>query len=131
MTEPGTPLRAREEAGRVPPISIMAAPSISSRARAHLRSLAHGLRPVVQVGADGLTEPVIRATVEALAEHELIKVKLGQGFVGERRQAARELAEAAEADLTQVIGRVVVLYRPRPENDPRNAEKPRILMPSG
>ena len=109
----------------------MTAPSISTRARAHLRSLAHGLRPVVQVGADGLTEPVIQATAEALAEHELIKVKLGQGFAGERKEAARELAAATESDLTQVIGRVIVLYRPRPKDDHRNVEKPRILLPSG
>lgn len=108
----------------------MAAPTISTRARAHLRSLAHGLRPVVQIGADGLTAPVIQATVEALAEHELIKVKLGQGFTGERKDAARELAAAAEADLAQVIGRVIVLYRPRATSDARNKAKPPIVLPS-
>jgi RNA-binding protein len=108
----------------------MAAPTISTRARAHLRSLAHGLRPLVQIGHDGLTEAVTHATVEALLEHELVKVRLGQGFEGERKAAARALAEAAEADLTQVIGRVIVLYRPRPKNDPRNKEKPPISLPS-
>jgi len=107
----------------------MPAPTVSTRARAHLRSLAHGLRPVVQIGGDGLTEAVVQATAEALAEHELIKVKLQQSFEGERKQAARELAEAAEADLTQVIGRVIVLYRPRPKNDPRNKDKPPISLP--
>lgn len=108
----------------------MAAPSISTRARAHLRSLAHGLRPLVQIGHDGLTEAVTLATVEALREHELIKVRLGPGFEGDRKEAARALAEAAEADLTQVIGRVVVLYRPRAKDDHRNKEKPRITLPS-
>lgn len=107
----------------------MAAPSISTRARAHLRSLAHGLRPVVQVGAGGFTEPVILATAEALAEHELVKVKLGQGFTGECKAAARELADATESDLTQVIGRVIVLYRPRPKGDHRNVAKPPISLP--
>lgn len=107
----------------------MAAPTISTRARAHLRSLAHGLRPVVQIGADGLTDPVIQATAEALAEHELIKVRLGQSFTGERRAAARELAAATESDLAQVIGRVIVLYRPRPTSDARNKAKPPIVLP--
>ncbi|MCH9682972.1 MAG: ribosome assembly RNA-binding protein YhbY [Deltaproteobacteria bacterium] len=106
----------------------MAAPTISSRARSHLRSLAHGLKPVVQIGAEGVSEAVTEAVGVALAEHELIKVKLGQGFNGERKPAARELAEAVEADLTQVIGRVIVLYRPRPEKDPRNKDK-RITVP--
>ena len=93
-------------------------------------SLAHPLRPVVQVGAEGLTEGITKAVLEALGEHELIKVKLGQGFAGERKQAARELAEATESDLTQVIGRVIVLYRPRSAKDPRNKDKPRIVLPS-
>lgn len=108
----------------------MAAPSISNRARAHLRSLAHGLRPVVQIGHEGLTEAITRATAEALLEHELIKVKIGQGFAGERKEVARALAEAAEADLTQVIGRVIVLYRPRAKGDARNKEKPPISLPA-
>lgn len=107
----------------------MPAPVISSRARSHLRSLAHALKPVVQVGADGLTEAVIEAADIALTEHELIKVKLGQGFVGERKPAARELADATEADLTQVIGKTIVLYRPRPANHPKNKDKPRIALP--
>jgi RNA-binding protein len=85
---------------------------------------------VVQVGTDGLSDAVIEATDVALGEHELIKIKLGQGFSGERRQAARELAEATRADLTQVIGRVIVLYRPRPADDERNQSKPRISLPA-
>lgn len=105
----------------------MAAPTISSRQRAHLRSLAHPLRPVVQIGGSGLTDGIVEATDVALAEHELIKVKIGQGFDGDRREAARELAERTRADLTQVIGRVVVLYRPRP---PRGGDpRPRIVLP--
>ena len=116
------------------------APQISSKARSHLRSLAHALDPVVQIGAEGLTEPLLAATREALREHELIKVKVGKTYAGDRKQAARDLAEAVEADLTQVIGRVVVLYRPRPpakgegkgkgkgKGAPGDA-KPRIVLP--
>jgi len=107
----------------------MAAPKIRSRARAHLRSLAHSLRPIVQVGSEGISEAITKATLVALTEHELIKVKLGQSFPGERKQAARELAEATAADLTQVIGRVIVLYRPRPADHPRNKDKPPIVLP--
>ena len=42
----------------------------------------------------------------------------------------RELAEATQADLTQVIGRVIVLYRPRPKGDARNEDKPPIVLPA-
>lgn len=108
------------------PASKRVAPTLSTRARAHLRSLAHHLEPVVQVGAEGLAESVLGAVDVALERHELIKVRFGQNFPGERRQSARELATSLAADLTQVIGRVVVLYRPRRKPDP---SRPAIVLP--
>jgi RNA-binding protein len=106
---------------------LTAAPVVSTRARAHLRSLAHHLEPIVQIGGDGLSESVRSAVEVALDQHELIKVRLGPAFTGERREAARELAESVLADLTQVIGRVIVLYRPRKKPDPK---RPSIVLPS-
>lgn len=103
-----------------------AAPAVTTRARAHLRALAHHLEPVVQVGGEGLSEALREAVVVALEQHELIKVRLGQAFEGKRRDAARELATAVAADLVQVIGRVIVLYRPRKKPDPK---KPTIVLP--
>lgn len=99
---------------------------LSARARAHLKSLAHGLAPLVQVGGEGLTPAVARATSIALEDHELIKIKLGQAFEGEREAAALDLAEKASAQVVQVIGRVVVLYRRRSKDDPK---RPRIVLP--
>jgi RNA-binding protein len=100
---------------------------ITSRQRAHLRSLAHPLKPVVQVGASGCTEGIVEAIDAALEEHELIKVKFGQGYEGDRRQAARELAERTGADLTQVIGRVAVFFRGRAAR--QGDKRPRIALP--
>jgi RNA-binding protein len=105
---------------------LNAAPAVTTRARAHLRALAHHLEPVVQVGGEGLSEALREAVVVALEQHELIKVRLGQAFEGKRRDAARELANAVAADLVQVIGRVIVLYRPRKKPDPK---KPTIVLP--
>jgi RNA-binding protein len=51
----------------------------------------------------------------ALKTHELIKIKLGQNCPLERNEAARELALLTEATLVQVIGRMVLLYRPNPD----------------
>lgn len=99
--------------------------SLTARARAQLKSLAHGLVPVVQVGAEGLTPAVARATTVALEDHELVKVKLGQGFTGERGEAGEALAQQTDAALVQVIGRVIVLYRRRCKDDPK---RPRIEL---
>lgn len=99
---------------------------ISTRARAHLRSLAHHLEPVLQIGHDGATASVVEHAQVLLERHELIKVKVGQGYEGDRRELAKELAVALGADLTQMIGRVVVLYRPRTRKDPK---RPPIVLP--
>jgi RNA-binding protein len=104
----------------------LTAPAVSTRARAHLRALAHHLEPVVQIGAEGITDAITKAVATALEQHELIKVRLGPAFTGKRREAAPELADAVAADLVQVIGRVIVLYRPRKKPDPK---KPTIVLP--
>ncbi len=120
------PHRARRASTIPDAVTKPAAPKISTRARAHLRSLAHHLEPVVQLGADGIDDGVCEAIGIALERHELIKVRVGQNFPGERRSSARELAARVGADLTQVIGRVIVLYRPRKKPDP---ERPNIVLP--
>ncbi|HEY8376394.1 MAG TPA: ribosome assembly RNA-binding protein YhbY [Nannocystis sp.] len=101
-------------------------PVLGARARAFLKSLAHHLAPVVQVGVEGISPEVVRATSIALEDHELIKVKLGQNFPGDRVAAAEALAEATGSAAVQVIGRVIVLYRRRTRDDPR---RPRIELP--
>jgi RNA-binding protein len=103
-----------------------AKPGISTRARQHLRSLAHHLEPIVQVGGEGFSDGVCAAIDEALERHELVKVRLGQHFPSPRKDAGRDLAERLGADLAQVIGRVLVLYRRRRKDDPA---RPRIVLP--
>lgn len=105
----------------------MSGQTLSPRTRSHLRALAHDLAPVVQVGADGLTDALVAAIDTALEHHELVKIKLGQSFVGERKGTGDELAEATKSALVQVIGRVVVLYRRRRKDDPK---RPRIELPA-
>jgi RNA-binding protein len=99
---------------------------LTSRARAHLKALAHGLRPVVQIGLGGLTPAIAAAAQRGLYDHELIKVRLGSAYVGDRKRTADELASAAQAHLVALIGRVIVLYRPRPHDLPN---RPRIQVP--
>jgi RNA-binding protein len=102
-------------------------PPLSARVRAHLKSLAHPLAPLVQVGIEGVTPAVGRAATIALEQHELIKIRLGQGFEGEREEAAAELVKLTNSQLVQVIGRIVVLYRRRSKDDPKRS---RIVLPT-
>ena len=86
--------------------------------RLRLRAQAHHLNPVVLLGAAGLTEAVIKETDRALAAHELIKVRLPGDDRDEREAICAQLADRLGAARVQVIGKLLVLYRPRPEEEP-------------
>ena len=94
---------------------------LTPRQRQKLKGLAHSLSVSVQVGSSGLTDGVVESTDKALAAHELIKVKVGQGSELDRKAGAAELAQRTQAQVAAVIGRVWVLYRP-------DSEAPRITF---
>ncbi|MFM8410785.1 MAG: YhbY family RNA-binding protein [Alphaproteobacteria bacterium] len=89
------------------------APSLTGAQRQSLRGQAHALRPVVQVGHEGVTEAVLDAVDDALAAHELVKVRLHAPL--DKRADAGALAEGARAALCGVVGHTVILWRPREE----------------
>ncbi len=87
---------------------------LRGRARKALRGAAHALKPVVHVGEGGLSHGVLRAVDVALADHELIKVRLHDP--DDKKGLARHIAESAHAHLCGLVGHTVILYRPHPEN---------------
>jgi len=99
-----------------------AVPELSERQRRHLRGLAHALKAVILIGNAGLTEALVRETVRALHDHELIKVKAPGGDRERRDELFAALAQHSGSALVHRIGNVAVLYRPR-------SGLPRILIP--
>lgn len=94
--------------------SIPAPPVLNGAQRRYLRGLAHPLKPIIFVGEGGLSEALMRALDEALASHELVKVRLRQP--PDKKAAAVALAEGSSSTVCGVVGHTVVLYRPRPED---------------
>ncbi|MCI0571286.1 MAG: ribosome assembly RNA-binding protein YhbY [Myxococcaceae bacterium] len=88
---------------------------LTGKQRRALRAMGHHLEPVVLVGQAGVTDAVVAAVEQALHDHELIKVKVNEG-PDDRKDAAVKLSTATESALAQVLGRTVLLYRPRKEN---------------
>jgi RNA-binding protein len=95
---------------------------LSGKQRRYLRSLGHELRPIVQVGRDGLDDGLVAAVDHALTDHELIKIKLGEAAELDRHDAAADLAARTHSEVAQVLGNTVLLYRPHPE-------EPEITLP--
>ena len=87
------------------------------RQRAHLKAKAHALEPVVQIGQGGASTSVVAEVDRALTAHGLIKVRLA-GDRDERAELANALSEGTGASIVQQVGRIVVLWRPRPDDAP-------------
>lgn len=87
--------------------------------RKQLKQIAHHLDPVVIVGEQGISDPLIAETQRALHDHELIKVKIHAEDREERRAMGQSLAEACEAEIVQTIGKITVLFRRNPEPNRR------------
>lgn len=89
---------------------------MTGKERAKFRAQANSLEPLFQVGKGGMSEALIKQTDDALRARELIKVKvLLESSPITPRETADELAKATGAEVIQVIGGVIVLYRESPE----------------
>lgn len=97
---------------------------MTGKERAALRSQAHHLTPLVHVGHQGLTPAVFKSLDDALRARELVKIQLGRTVDVPAKDAANALATAAVADVVQVIGRTVTLYRHNPELKRRPDDPP-------
>jgi putative YhbY family RNA-binding protein len=95
--------------------------TLTARERAHLKARAHALEPVVLVGNAGLTDTVATEVERALTAHELIKVRIGGADRDARRALCDEICHRAGAAEVQRVGKVLVLWRPRPEADVRES----------
>lgn len=82
--------------------------------RKEKRGLAHHLDPVVMIGADGLTDGVLKETDLALKAHGLIKLRVFSDDRVAREALLGELAERLGAAPVQHIGKLLVLWRPIP-----------------
>ncbi len=87
----------------------------STPLRRKLRAAGHHLSPVVQIGKEGITDPVLRQLDEALETHELVKVKLGTESPEGRFEAAERIAAEPGVQLAQVLGRTLLVYRRHPQ----------------
>ena len=99
-------------------------------ARLALRSQAHHLDPVVLLGANGLTNAVLHEIDRALNDHELIKVRVPSDDREELESIYAEVAEKLGAARVQMIGKLLIFWRPADESerqDPDEAARLAIL----
>mgnify|MGYP000853460975 FL=1 len=95
---------------------------LTNNQKKYLRSLAHDLKPFVMIGQHGLSESVIAEIESTMLKHELIKIKLRVGDRDEKQEIINTIIKFSNAELVQVIGGVIVIYKPFEDN-------PDIILP--
>ena len=90
-----------------------------ARQKRALRQIAHHLNPVVTIAEKGISDHLRDETERALTDHELIKVRVSLDDRSTRKALGTELAQACQAQIVQVIGKIFVLYRANPEANPK------------
>ncbi|AOV07926.1 ribosome assembly RNA-binding protein YhbY [Sporosarcina ureilytica] len=89
---------------------------LTGKQKRFLRSEAHHLQPLFQIGKQGLTESVITQIEEALESKELIKVNILQNCSEDRKTISEKLSERVGLHVVQVIGNVLILYKESVDN---------------
>ncbi len=83
----------------------------TSKQRANLKSMASTMKPIGQVGKEGISDNLIESLSNALEARELIKVTLLPAAGEDGENLAANLAELLHAEVVAVIGRKAILYR--------------------
>ncbi|MBQ2730998.1 MAG: YhbY family RNA-binding protein [Clostridia bacterium] len=95
---------------------------MTTKQRAYLRSMAQTIDPVTQIGKEGITPAFLDSVDKSIEKRELIKISVLQTSPIFAREASGEIAEAIGAEVVQVIGSKIILYR-------KNQKNPKIVLP--
>lgn len=85
---------------------------LTGKQKRYLRSQAHDLKAIFQIGKEGVHQTQIESIIDALDAKELIKIKILESCNESKNEVALELSMKTKADVIQILGRTIVLYRP-------------------
>lgn len=86
--------------------------TLTGKQKSFLRSKAHHLNPIFQIGKNGMNPDLLKQIGEALEKRELIKVSILQNSDEEISEVAEEIEQTVGCQAVQKIGHVIVLFKP-------------------
>ncbi|WP_178861739.1 ribosome assembly RNA-binding protein YhbY [Thiomicrorhabdus cannonii] len=95
---------------------------LSINQKKYLRGIAHGLNPIIIIGANGVTESLMAELDSTLSHHELLKIKIASAEREDRKEMIDYVVKATGALLVQSIGKTFVIYR---QNEETNVPLPK------
>ncbi len=88
---------------------------LSGKEKRALRAEASLLKPEIWIGREGIGPGVIQNLENAFNTKEIVKVKLQENCPLEKEEVGQILSARTGAEVVQIIGRTLVLYRPQTE----------------
>ena len=85
---------------------------LTGKQKSFLRSMANTERALFQVGKDGCTYNLYSTISDSLEAHELLKVSVLKTCPQPVREVALDIAGHTRSEIVQIVGRVILLYRP-------------------
>ncbi|MGL3983700.1 ribosome assembly RNA-binding protein YhbY [Staphylococcus hominis] len=89
---------------------------LTGKQKRYLRSLAHNIDPIFQIGKAGINDNMISQIDETLENRELIKIHILQNNFDDKNDLAQTLSQATNSEMVQVIGSMIIIYRESQEN---------------
>lgn len=89
---------------------------ISGKQRATLKSLSHGMRPLIQIGKNGLNDGFFIQLDRLLEDHELVKIVVLKNSPEDVTSIVETILEKTESEFVQSIGNKLTIYRRSEEN---------------
>lgn len=96
---------------------------LTGKQKSYLKGLSHNMQPIIQIGKNGVNEMLVKTIEDALEARELIKISVLQNCLEEPKTMAIDIADVLEAEVVQVIGRTIILYK-------QSRKKKQIVLPN-
>ena len=89
---------------------------LTSKQTKYLKGLGHELKPILQIGKDGVSKEFIANLEDCLKHHELLKIKVLENAPAERDELATQVGKKTKGRVAQIIGKTLLFYRPFKED---------------
>lgn len=93
--------------------------ALRGKQKRFLRSQAHNLRPLFQIGKDGLSENWLENVNAAIEKRELLKVSILQNSLVDEDEVIEFVESNSSIQVVQKIGHALVLYKKSSDKDNR------------
>ncbi len=90
---------------------------LSNNQKKYLRGIAHGLNPMIMIGANGVTESLMEELESTLTHHEILKIKIASADRDERQKITERILKQTGALLVQAVGKTCIIYRQNEETE--------------